>query len=76
MAYMLVKIEIPTASAKQLNTKLVDNSNPNMGASGIRDVLSSLMAGAADGQVDVAVRETDLAITPDGDGEARSYNLR
>ena len=76
MAFLMIKIEAPKLSDTELNTKLKDNSNQGIGIAELKNLLQAIAAGTVDAQVDVAVRATTQAITPDGNGEARQYNLK
>lgn len=84
MAYMLIKIEAPNASASDLNAKLNNGLDPvssetpdgQMGVMKLENLLNAISGGAMDAKVTVVVRETDQAIAKQGAGQDAVYNLK
>jgi hypothetical protein len=75
--FLLVKVELPFDSITQLNQAIVgDSTKPQEGIELIRNELVELLAGSKDGIVSIATRETDQAITAQGQGISATYNRK
>lgn len=80
MAFVMVRMEVPSMDENQLNQKALggegDNTKPHEGVVSLRNMLDAILGGSIDAQVDVAVRDSTQAISASGDGESASYNLK
>lgn len=82
MAFIMIRVEVPGATASQLNAKIPGSADsdadtkPREGVVEIRNLMDSILAGTTPSQVDVAVREETQAVNAQGDGIAASYNLK
>lgn len=76
MAFVMIRVELPNDSVGQANTLIKDSSNPHDGLVQLRNLCDAVLAGAKEGEVAVAVRDTTQAITAAGGGSSATYNLK
>ena len=77
MAFVNLSVEISGASVAQLNQQIaLDATKPHDSVTKLKNLLDALLSGAADGQVLVAVRSTDAAVTASGGGDSGTLNLK
>lgn len=75
MAFIMIRVEIGAMSVGDANS-LLKPTKPHDGVEQLAIVLDALLAGAKDGQVDVAIRDSTQTITAAGGGSSASYNLK
>lgn len=76
MAFMMIRVECPSQSVGDLNSKLQSSTNANEGLNQLVDLMAAISAKAIAGEVDVVVRDSTQTITAAGGGGSASYNLK
>lgn len=82
MAFIMIRVEVPGATASQLNAKIPGDADSEAdtkareGVVELRNLMDSILAGTTPAQVNVAVRQDTQAVTAQGDGISASYNLK
>lgn len=77
MAFLMIRVDAPSLSVADLNAKLAQSSNPQVGMNGLDNLMLAIASGAVDATVDCATRDTSQAVTASGTGAISvTYNLK
>ena len=76
MAFVMIRVDLPNDSVAQANTLVENSSKPHEGVVQLRNLCEAILAGAKEGEVAVALRDTTQSITAAGGGSSATYNLK
>lgn len=75
MAYMFIRVTVPSLTTTQLNSKLDGSTKPHEGLNKLEVLMCAIEGGALNAQVDCYVSNTDETLTAQNGGSSASYVL-
>ncbi len=77
MAFIVLEIDVPASSIADLNAKCQRPTKPHDAINACQNLLSAILAGAADASVQVTTRDVTAAVATSGSGSQQElYNLK
>lgn len=75
MAYIFIRVTVPSLNTTQLNSKLDGSTKPHEGMNKLENLICAIEGGLTNAQVDCYVSNTDETLTAQDGGTSASYVL-